>query len=222
MFIIEWFMSMSLAGQIFTCIAVPATLVLLVQTIMMFIGAGSADAEVGEELPDEIPNEMPDEIPDEIPDEAPDGVFGGNETADVVDSAGIEGLKIFTVRGRIAFLVVFGWVGVVMDGVNLLLTVAVAILSGGAAMLLLSLLYRSVMKLRNDGNIDNKNAIGASGRVQLLIPAERAGEGKVHLMLQGAYVERDAVTDDKDAIPTGSEVVVIGISGQTTLVVKRK
>ena len=41
-------------------------------------------------------------------------------------------------------------------------------------------------------------------------------------MLQGSYVERDAVTDDEETIPTGSEVVVIGLSGQTTLVVKRK
>lgn len=218
MFIIDWFMSMSLAGQIFTCIAVPATLILLIQTVMMFIGAGFSDAEVGEELPDEIPNELPDDVPEELP----EGVFGSNEVSDVVDSAGFEGLKIFTVRGMIAFFVMFGWVGVAMDGANLILTIVVATLSGGAAMLLLALLYRFVMKLRTDGNIDNRNAIGVSGKVQLLIPAERKGEGKVHLMLQGAYVERDAVTDDKEPIPTGSEVVVIGVSGQTTLVVRRK
>lgn len=41
-------------------------------------------------------------------------------------------------------------------------------------------------------------------------------------MLQGTYVERDAVTDENEAIPTGSEVLVIGISGQNTLIVKKK
>ena len=218
MFLIEWFTSMSLAGQIFTCIAVPATLVLLVQTIMMFMGAGSSDSEIGEELPDEIPNDVPDDVPNDMP----EGIFGNDEVGDVVDSAGLDGLKIFTVRGIVAFLVVFGWVGVVMDRSHIALTLTVATLSGVAAMLLLAWLYRIAMKLRNDGNTDNKNAVGASGRVQLLIPAERAGEGKVHLMLQGSYVERDAVTDEKEPIPTGSEIVVIGVSGQTTLVVKRK
>ena len=78
------------------------------------------------------------------------------------------------------------------------------------------------MKLRNDGNTDNRNAVGTAGKVQLTIPPARTGEGKVHVMLQGSYVERSAVTDDEEAIPTGSEVVVVGVSGQTDLVVKRK
>jgi hypothetical protein len=41
-------------------------------------------------------------------------------------------------------------------------------------------------------------------------------------MLQGSYVERSAVTDDEEAIPTGSEIIVVGVSGQTDLIVKRK
>ena len=78
------------------------------------------------------------------------------------------------------------------------------------------------MKLRNDGNLDNKNALGTSGRGYLTIPPSRSGEGKVNVLLQGSYVEVDAVTDEKEAIPTGAEIVVTGISGQTTLVVKKK
>ena len=217
MFIIEWFTSMNLAGQIFTCIAVPATLVLIVQTVLMIIGASSAEADgLGEELPDELPNELPDDIPD--------GVFGENDVTDVVDAAGFEGLKIFTVRGIISFFVVFGWVGVLMDnsGVHLWITVLVATACGALMMVLLALLFKWMMKLRNDGNVDNRNAVGVSGRVHLVIPPARSGEGKVHLMVQGAYIEREAVTDEDEAIPTGSEIIVVGISGQTTLVVKKK
>ena len=127
-------------------------------------------------------------------------------------------------RGIIAFLVVFGWVGVVMDGANcpLYATLPVATVCGFAIMVVLALIFRAVMKLRDDGNTDNRNAIGVSGKVHLTIPPARSGEGKVHVMLQGAYVERSAVTDETDAIPTGSEIVVIGVSGQTDLVVKRK
>ena len=142
----------------------------------------------------------------------------------ITDTAGFDGLKVFTVRGIIAFLVVFGWVGVLMDhaGIKLWVTALVSTLCGAAMMLLMALLVRSVMRLRNDGNIDNRNAIGTAGKVQLTIPPARTGEGKVHLILQGSYVERNAVTDDEVAIPTGSEVVVVGVSGQTDLVVRRK
>ncbi|MBQ8850464.1 MAG: NfeD family protein [Clostridia bacterium] len=218
MFIIEWFTSMNLAGQIFTCIALPATLILLIQTVMMLIGAGSSDADG---LGDDIPDELPDDIPDG---DVSEGIFGDNGIVDLADSAGFEGLRIFTVRGVVAFFVVFGWVGVLMDnsGVRLWITLLVATVCGAAMMLLLALLFKWVMKLKNDGNTDNRNAIGVSGRVHLMIPPNRSGEGKVHLMLQGSYIERDAVTDDGEAIPTGSEVVVIGVSGQTTLVVKKK
>ena len=89
-------------------------------------------------------------------------------------------------------------------------------------MYIIAALMRGVMKLRNDGNIDNKNALGTSGKVYLAIPPSRSGEGKVNVLLQGSYVEREAVTDENEAIPTGAEIVVTGISGQTTLVVKRK
>ena len=220
MFIIEWFTSMNLAGQIFLCIAVPATLVLIVQTVLMFIGAGSEADGMGEEIPDDVPSEVPDDIPEDVP----EGIFGNNEVGDVVDSAGLDGLKVFTVRGIVAFLVVFGWVGVLMDngGAKLWWTIPVATVCGFAMMVFLAFMFRLAMRLRNDGNIDNRNAIGVSGKTQLTIPAERSGEGKVHLLLQGAYVERDAVTDDKEAIPTGCEVIVVGVSGHTTLIVKRK
>ena len=41
-------------------------------------------------------------------------------------------------------------------------------------------------------------------------------------MLQGTYVEREAVTDEDAPLPYGTEVVVIGLSGESTLVVARK
>ena len=153
-----------------------------------------------------------------------EGIYGENTISEASDAWGIEGLRIFTVRGIIAFFVVFGWVGIVMlgAGVTLPITLVVATLSGFAMMVALAFLFRAVMKLRSDGNIDNRNAIGTSGKVQLTIPPSRTGTGKVHLILQGSYVEIDAVTDDGNAIPTGSEIVVVGVSGQTDLVVRRK
>mgnify|MGYP006316110631 CR=1 FL=1 len=199
---------MSLAAQIFSCVAIPSTLLLVIQTVMMFFGFGD--------------NSDAPEVPEDTPDI--DGVFGEDIDSEVDDPSGTGGLRVFTVRGIIAFFVVFGWVGVAMEsgGSPLYLTIPVATVSGIAIMLSLAFLFRAVMRLRNDGNTDNRNAIGVSGKVQLTIPPSRSGEGKVFVMLQGSYVERGAVTDETEAIPTGAEIVVVGVSGMTELVVRRK
>ncbi len=218
MFILEWWNAMSFASQIFTCIAVPATLLLLIQTVMLFIGMGE-DAD-GDGIGDGDVGDGDIDDPNEFPDTAADGTEG----PDAGEIAGLDGLRIFTLRGIIAFFVVFGWVGAAMDGAGapIYATVPVAAVSGFAIMLLLAILFKAVLGLRSDGNADNRNAIGQAGKVQLTVPAARTGEGKVHIMLQGQYVERDAVTDEDAPIPTGHEVVVVGLSGQTTLVVRHK
>ncbi|MBR6777298.1 MAG: NfeD family protein [Clostridia bacterium] len=220
MAIIEWWNSLSLAAQIFYCIALPSTLVLLVQTILMFIGLGE-DADGDVDVDTDVGADVDADVDVDLDGDIPDGDEGFLAT---VDAEGFAGLRVFTVRGIIAFLVVFGWVGVVMEtaGITLWLTLPVATASGFAIMLLLAFIFKALMKLRSDGNTDNRNAIGTAGRVHLTIPPSRTGEGKVHVMLQGSYVERDAVTDEDTPIPTGSEIVVVRVSGGTTLVVRRK
>ena len=211
---LEFWNSLSTAAQVFYCVAIPATLVLIIQTVLMFIGFGDdADTSL-----DETSIVSPGDFGDS------DGIFGEELPTEAHDSFGFEGLRIFTVRGIVAFFVMFGWVGIVMEAANvaLYITLPVAAVCGFAMMLLLAFILRSVMKLRNDGNLDNRNAIGVSGKVHLVIPPNRSGDGKIHILLPGSYVEREAVTDSSEPIPTGAEIVVTAISGQTTLVVSKK
>ena len=214
----QWWGALGLASQIFYLIAIPASLVLVVQTVLMFLGLDNdADGDIDFDLDGDADFDAPDAEPH-------DGIFGEHGAEDLADSAGLESLHIFTVRGIVAFFVVFGWVGVAMlgAGASLAVTLPIAFVCGVAMMFGIAYLFKASMKLRSDGNTDNRNAIGNAGRVQLTVPPARSGEGKVHIMLQGAYVERSAVTDEEESIPTGSEIVVVGISGQTDLVVKRK
>lgn len=205
MTLIEWWSALGLTAQVFYCIAVPATLVLIVQTLLLlfgFDGDGDVDFDA-------------------------DGDIDFDADADTdfdADADAFDSLNIFTLRGIVAFLVIFGWVGALMTskGVSLWITIPVALISGALTAVAIAFLFKAVMKLKSNGTADNKNAVGSSGRVHLTIPAKRSGEGKVHVMLQGAYVERNAVTDEEDAIPTGSEIIVVGVSGGVTLIVKRK
>lgn len=211
MAIIEWWNSLSLVAQIFYCIAVPSTLVLLIQTILMFIGMGEeADADGGDaDVSDDVDADA----------DVDDGGFDED-----LDPNGLDGLRIFTVRGVIAFLVIFGWVGALLESMNVALWINIPVSSvcGFAMMVLLAFIFKAIMNLRSDGTIDIRNAVGSAGKVHLTIPPARMGEGKVHILLQGSYVERDAVTDETDPIPTGSEVVVVRVSGETTLVVRKE
>lgn len=210
MSLVEWWNSLGLASQILYCIAIPATLVLLIQTLFMFFGADdSADGDVEFDASDT---------------DFDDGIFGQDSDIDVDDISGLEGLHIFTVRGIIAFFVIFGWVGIVMQSadISLLITLPVATICGFAIMVAIAYLFKVIMRLKSNGTADNRNAVGAAGKVYLTIPPSRSGEGKVNVMLQGAYVERNAVTDEAESIPTGCEIIVVGVSGQTSLVVKRK
>lgn len=213
----DWWNSLSVVSQIFYCVAIPSTLLLLIQTVLLFLGIGDDADGVNGDVATDVSDAMPDDVPD-----APD--IDGPDVTELSDAAGWDSLKLFTLRGIVAFFVTFGWVGIVMDGAGaaLWITIPVAFVCGGVMMVLLAMLFRWMMKLRSDGNLDNRNALGTSGKVYLTIPASRTGEGKVQIMLQGVYAERNAVTDDESPIPTGAEIVVIGVSGQTDLVVKRK
>lgn len=206
-----WWESLSTFSQVLACMAIPATLILLIQTILTLIGIGDngVDSDIGDA---------------DIDADAADGVFGAELTDGDSDPSGLDGLRIFSVRGIIAFFVVFGWTGILLDSLSLspVISVGVGAVAGFLIMLLIALLFRAVMKLESDGNVDNRNALGVSGTVYLKIPPNCEGTGKVNIMIQGSYCERDAVTDENEALPTGCEIVVMSLSGQNTLVVKRK
>jgi membrane protein implicated in regulation of membrane protease activity len=134
------------------------------------------------------------------------------------------GLRVFTLRGLIAFFSVTGWVGTVCCnfGLNLPVTIIISVASGLLAMFLIAALLKWLLKLQYDGTEDIKDALGVSGTVYLKIPPARSGKGKVNVLVQGKLCEKDAVTDEETVITRDEEITVIGISGGETLIVRRK
>lgn len=198
---LAWFQSLGGWGTLFVATAVPATLILLIQTVLLLFGLGGEDSDMDFDGPDA------------------DVDFDSTET-----DAGDPGLQIFTVRGFVAFFSIFGWSGLVMYKAGLPgpLSLLLAVVCGGVAMVLHGLAFRAAMRLQSNGVISLKNAVGQSGTVYLTVPAARNGQGKVSVLVQSRYGEYDAVTDEETPIPTGSEIVVVGVSGGTTLLVHRK
>ncbi len=202
-----WWAALTALERICLYVAVPATLVLVVQTILMFIGLGGDGDMDGPDL-DGI-----DMDGDGVPDQPADD--------DLSETAG-SGLKLITLRGVVAFLAVSGWGGLWLLRLGLAgwLAVVLAVQMGVWAMLLLALAVRWLMRLEEDGTLRPEKAIGLSGSVYLTIPARRAGEGKVMVLVQEQLGEFEAVTDGERALPTGGRIKVTGVLENGALVVE--
>ncbi len=204
----DWWNHLTVFQQIFYCVAIPSSVILLIQTVLAIIGVG------GGEHMDMHADAHADIHADAHADDVSDHVQ---------DVAGMQDFRFFTIRGIFAFLVIFGWVGVAMlaGGADIALTFIVAIVCGFAAMVLIALLLSGINRMQESGNINYDKAVGKKAEVYLLIPPGRSGKGKIMVQLQESLVEADAVTDDKKTIKTGAQVEVCGVTGGNVLVVRQ-
>lgn len=218
----EWWKTLTIFGQVLACIAIPTTLLLLIQTILALLGIGGdgdsdgadADADGDVELGADLDTDL----------DTPADVIYGNDVPEASDLHTLDdGLRLLSIRSILAFLAVFSWTGLLLLRANakMWVTITVSLVAGFAAMMFVALIIRQTLRLQADGTKNIRSALGRTGTVYLRIPAARGGAGKVTLMLGENCVELEAVTDEETAIPSGREVVVIGISGGA-LIVKAK
>lgn len=190
----NWWNSLSDLQHIFAFIGIPATLVLIVQTILLFFGIGDGDDDI--DLDD-------DGMPDA-------------ETGD-------DGLSLFSIRGIVGMLCIAGWAGIVFIdfGVSNILSIFLAILCGVATLFGTAYLMKAVLKLQSNGTIQLGTAVGKTGQVYIPIPPKGKGRGKVNIVVQDRYIEVDAVTDSEDTLKTGETVRVISTDENGLVMVER-
>jgi hypothetical protein len=126
--------------------------------------------------------------------------------------------RLLTFRTVVAAVAFFGLGGRAAGeaGFDPAQTLALAVVAGGGALLLVAWLMRSLGRLQADGSVRIARAVGHSGTVYLPIPAQKTGAGKVLLNLQNRTMEYAAVTS-ADALPLGSKVVVVAVVGSDTV-----
>ena len=190
---IAWWNGLETIQQVFALIAIPATLVMLIQTVMLLIGFGDTDGgDVGDMDGDEI--------------------FEGVEG---------DGFVLFSVRGIVSMLTVMGWSAVaLLETLVPWLAVSIAVVLGLATLFGMVFLMRAVSKLQSSGNIEVGNAVGKVAKVYIPIPAAGEGSGKVTLTLQETYSEFSAITTAPEKLKTGAYVRVVAVDGTGTLVVE--
>lgn len=191
-----WFSALEGADRLYWYVAIFASTIFLVQTILTFIGIDHFDSGA-------------------------DMDFDAADVSDAVDghSLGSVGIsQLFSVRTIIYFMLGFGWGGVCFGGIEpLWLRGLVAVLTGIVFVALFVCIMRIMFSLETSGNVSIQECMGATADVYLRIGAERSSKGKVSLSLGGALREYDALTDGPE-IPSGAKVKVTGVESSTLIV----
>ena len=230
---IVWWESLTITEQIFAIVAVPSTVILLIQTVMLLFGFGGHDASSDSDVSG-LDGSIGDAADagsatdfDTSFDAHTDMQFdshdhtGQADQHDHDDGHADPGLRLFTVRGLVAFFTIFGWTGLVclQAGVGKSATFVIAFIAGAISMTVMAWILKVSMKLAFNGTTNLANAVGKTATVYIRVPQLRSARGKVNVLVQEQYIEADAVTDEPFDLKPGSEVLVVGLSTPATLLV---
>ncbi len=196
-----WWESLGLVGQMLACVAVPATIIIVIQAVFAMFFSEEPETEVDN--------------------------YSAPDVDDIDDISGkfdARGVQFFTIRGFLTFFAIFGWSGIffLKLDINTYLSLAFAIGLGFIFMVITAYIFSFFVSMQNSGNMEIESSIGLDGTVYIRIPANRSGVGKINAVVSGRYAEFDAMTDSEEIIPTGAVIKVVGLVNETVLLVKSK
>lgn len=131
-------------------------------------------------------------------------------------------LHILSVQGVLAFLMGFGWVGLLVlssTSAELILAGAAGLVAGGAAMYGLAKALAGLKRLQSSGTVDAHAAIGSEATVYVTIPEAGKGTGQVILVVGQKQRTYNAVSSGP-ALTRNARVRVLAVQGQNTLAVE--
>ncbi len=133
-----------------------------------------------------------------------------------------EGLGVVSVRTITAFLVGFGWTGVIVleSGGGVPLAVVLSVAAGALLMYAAHVVFKKLLQLQTKGNVDYANSIGQIGTVYLTIQPQTRDGGQVELIVQGRLRFIKAITQQNEPIPPGTKVRVVSKIDNETLLVE--
>lgn len=161
----EFFDNLDPLLRAFWYIALPASLIFLVQTVMTFMGADASDG-VDADFDSDLSGA-----------DAPFQLFSLRNMINFLLGLGWGGVSFYTTISNPALLIV------------------VAVLIGAAFVYLFFLIIKQVQKLAEDNTFKITQTIQKTGTVYLRIPAQKTGSGIVQVSVNGSVHELKAVTD---------------------------
>lgn len=217
-----WWNGLELVQQILYCVAFPATLILLIQTILLCLGFGHGGAGIDFSDTSGIDGAGADFSGHDVFTNVHDGAQ--HFTGDGGNPGDFAAFNILTIQGVVAFLCVFSWSAIILisAGANSILSIAVGFILGVLAMLLVAKVIQLSARLQQNGNININNMLGQSGTVYIPIPAYGKGTGKVNIAAGERFVEFDAITELDEALASNTQIRVCDVRSGNILVVEKQ
>jgi hypothetical protein len=187
----EWWASMHVEQQVYWAIAIVATLVIGLQTLMMMIGDVSDLADAGD-------------VDMDGPEEHPSGLHLISSRTLVAFAVGFGWTGV--IRSG--------------EGANAVFTALAATVVGLLFGAMIVYLMRLLSSLRHSGTLDYANAIGVVGQVYLPIPPGMGGPGRIEVMIQGRLRVVEALTRHASRLENREHVRVVEQLNENTLVVE--
>jgi hypothetical protein len=101
------------------------------------------------------------------------------------------------------------------------LSLAVSFIAGLALMFLVAFMFFGISKLTSSGTVVIDTAIiGSEAKVYLKIPANKGGQGKITAQVKGTIKEIPAITEGPE-LPTGALVKIVDLKNDGSVVVNK-
>jgi membrane protein implicated in regulation of membrane protease activity len=174
----------------FWYVAAPTSIVFIIQTIMTFLG-GHTDDISDTEIHTDTDSHSPL-------------------------------LEWFSLRNLINFLLGFSWTGIsfynTIDSQIILLLLSMGV--GASFVWIFFVMVKQIQKLAEDNSFRVTSTLYQTAEVYLTIPANRTGNGKILISINGSIHELTAASD-KELIESGAKVRVIDIEDNNILIVEK-
>jgi membrane protein implicated in regulation of membrane protease activity len=190
---------------LFTLPALLGTAVFLLKLGLMTLAGFDADADVDADVDLDIDVDADMDV---------EGAHGEATT---------DAFKILSIHGIAAFMMGFGWGGLLgarTFGWDLPLSVLTGLGIGLAMVWLLGLLLKAAYDLQTSGNIHLRDAVGREGIVYASVPEQGTGRGQVRVVIEDRARIYNATTDG-EGLPTNTRVRVTGMSADHSLTVAK-
>jgi hypothetical protein len=172
-------------------IALPVTLIFIVQVIMTFIGMDAADG-----LHADFAGDM------EVSDHGSFQLFSVRNLVNFLLSFSWSGITLYNTIGNNTVLII------------------VSFLIGASFVALFFFVMRALHGMSEDNTFKLTNAVGKTASVYISIPAQKKGTGKVQVSVNGSVHEIEAITEH-EKIDSGSMVRVNEIINNNILLVEK-
>lgn len=186
-----WWTSLELFQKVMWCIAIPSSVIFVIQMVMTFVGMdadgglegdmGGADVEAGE---------------------TPFQLFTFRNLINFFLGFSWTGISFYNaIENKFWLVVLATFMGVLLVAIVMLM-------------------FYLLSKTTQSGNIDIKDTVGLTATVYFPVPANRERAGKIQVSVKGAIREYDAMTAG-DALKTGELVKIVNVIEGNILLVEK-